>query len=83
MVGLVEPRDGGAAPGWRLHAWEHDDEAVLRGWSALFDAWTLLAPVPPPRCAGSSRCWPVRPSTRPRSCSPSCTWWTARSPTAS
>ncbi|MDH6142084.1 MULTISPECIES: hypothetical protein [Kitasatospora] len=52
MVGLVEPRDGGAAPGWRLHAWEHDDEAVLRGWSALFDAWTLLAPVPPAALRG-------------------------------
>ncbi|MFI9271771.1 hypothetical protein ACIGXM_13780 [Kitasatospora sp. NPDC052896] len=52
LVGLVEPRDGGAAPGWRLHAWEHDDEAVLRGWSALFDAWTLLAPVPPAALRG-------------------------------
>ncbi|GAB2715512.1 hypothetical protein [Kitasatospora kifunensis] len=52
LVGLVEPRDGGAAPGWRLHAWEHDDDAVLRGWSALFDAWTLLAPVPPAALRG-------------------------------
>ncbi|MFF1871728.1 MULTISPECIES: hypothetical protein [Streptomycetaceae] len=52
LVGLVEPRDGGAAPGWRLHAWEHDDEAVVRGWSALFDAWTLLAPVPPAALRG-------------------------------
>ncbi|MEZ0024422.1 hypothetical protein P3T36_001664 [Kitasatospora sp. MAP12-15] len=52
LVGLVEPRDGGAAPGWRLHAWERDDEAVLRGWSALFDAWTLLAPVPPAALRG-------------------------------
>ena len=25
LVGLVEARDGGAGPGWRLHAWEHDD----------------------------------------------------------
>jgi hypothetical protein len=46
LTGLVELREGGAGPGWRLHAWDHDDEAVVRGWSALFDAWTLLAPVP-------------------------------------
>ncbi|GAA4868715.1 hypothetical protein [Kitasatospora terrestris] len=52
LVGLVELRDGGAGPGWRLHAWEHDDEAVIRGWSALFDAWTLLAPVPPAALRG-------------------------------
>ncbi|WP_446425925.1 hypothetical protein [Kitasatospora purpeofusca] len=52
LVGLVEPRDGGAVPGWRLHAWEHDDEAVIRGWSTLFDAWTLLAPVPPAALRG-------------------------------
>ncbi|MGF1428906.1 hypothetical protein [Kitasatospora sp. LaBMicrA B282] len=52
LVGLVELRDGGAGPGWRLHAWEHDDEAVLRGWSGLFDAWTLLAPVPPAALRG-------------------------------
>ncbi|MER7671141.1 hypothetical protein ACFVXG_40785 [Kitasatospora sp. NPDC058162] len=52
LVGLVEARDGGAGPGWRLHAWEHDDEAVVRGWSGLFDAWTLLAPVPPAALRG-------------------------------
>ncbi|MET8544274.1 hypothetical protein ABZW03_27075 [Kitasatospora sp. NPDC004799] len=52
LVGLVEARDAGAGPGWRLHAWEHDDEAVVRGWSALFDAWTLLAPVPPAALRG-------------------------------
>nr|WP_257018997.1 hypothetical protein [Streptomyces sp. TLI_235] len=52
LVGLVELRDGGAGPGWRLNAWEHDDEAVIRGWSALFDAWTLLAPVPPAALRG-------------------------------
>ncbi|MFG2696137.1 hypothetical protein ACIHEI_19590 [Kitasatospora sp. NPDC051984] len=52
LVGLVELRDGGAGPGWRLHAWERDDEAVVRGWSALFDAWTLLAPVPPAALRG-------------------------------
>ncbi|MGA5703637.1 hypothetical protein [Peterkaempfera bronchialis] len=52
LTGLVELRDGGAGPGWRLHAWEHDDEAVVRGWSALFDAWTLLAPVPPAALRG-------------------------------
>lgn len=52
LVGLVEAREGGAAPGWRLHAWEHDDEAVIRGWSALFDAWTLVAPMPPAAMRG-------------------------------
>ncbi|MCD0483186.1 hypothetical protein LO771_12395 [Streptacidiphilus sp. ASG 303] len=52
LTGLVELRDGGAGPGWRLHAWEHDDEAVVRGWAALFDAWTLLAPVPPAALRG-------------------------------
>ena len=46
LTGLVELRGTGAVPGWRLHAWAHDDEAVLRGWAALFDAWTLLVPVP-------------------------------------
>ncbi|WP_225448314.1 hypothetical protein [Streptacidiphilus sp. P02-A3a] len=46
LTGLIELRGSGAGPGWRLHAWEHDDEAVLRGWAALFDAWTLLVPVP-------------------------------------
>ncbi|MEZ0064829.1 hypothetical protein ABIA32_000817 [Streptacidiphilus sp. MAP12-20] len=46
LTGLIELRGGGAGPGWRLHAWEHDDEAVLRGWAALFDAWTLLVSVP-------------------------------------
>ena len=46
LAGLVELRGSGAGPGWRLHAWEHDDEAVLRGWAGLFDAWTLLVPVP-------------------------------------
>ncbi|MFD0328538.1 hypothetical protein ACFQZC_10630 [Streptacidiphilus monticola] len=46
LVGLVELRGAGAGPGWRLHAWEHDDEAVIRGWAALFDAWTLLVSVP-------------------------------------
>jgi hypothetical protein len=46
LTGLVELRGAGAGPGWRLHAWAHDDEAVLRGWAALFDAWTLLVSVP-------------------------------------
>ncbi|WP_037571640.1 hypothetical protein [Phaeacidiphilus oryzae] len=57
LVGLVELRGAGAGPGWRLHAWEHDDDAVLRGWAALFDAWTLLVPVPsavPAALAGMS-----------------------------
>ena len=41
LVGLVEVHGDSARPGWRLHAWNHDDSAVLRGWIALFDAWSL------------------------------------------
>lgn len=41
LAGLVELRDGAARPGWRLRAWDRDDTAVLRGWVALFDAWSL------------------------------------------
>lgn len=44
LAGLVEVHGGVARPGWRLRAWEHDDTAVLRGWVALFDAWSLVHP---------------------------------------
>ncbi|MFC0596943.1 hypothetical protein ACFFHI_00910 [Streptomyces palmae] len=46
LVGLVEPDGDTVRPGWRLHAWDHDDTAVLRGWVALLDAWTLARPAP-------------------------------------
>ncbi|MBY8887478.1 hypothetical protein K7472_21930 [Streptomyces sp. PTM05] len=47
LAGLVELYDGTARPGWRLRAWDRDDTAALRGWVALFDAWSLchLAPA--------------------------------------
>ncbi|NEB79935.1 hypothetical protein G3I40_32645, partial [Streptomyces sp. SID14478] len=35
-----------ARPGWRLRVWDRDDTAVLRGWVALFDAWSLVHPAP-------------------------------------
>ncbi|MCF6526291.1 hypothetical protein [Streptomyces sp. JJ36] len=46
LAGLVELHGDTARPGWRLHAWERDDSAVLRGWVALFDAWSLAHPAP-------------------------------------
>ncbi|MEW2549331.1 hypothetical protein AB0910_26770 [Streptomyces sp. NPDC047002] len=46
LSGLVELHDGVVRPGWRLHAWDSDDSAVLRGWVALFDAWSLIHPAP-------------------------------------
>ncbi|MGD3104766.1 hypothetical protein [Streptomyces sp. YGL11-2] len=46
LAGLVELHDGIARPGWRLRAWDRDDTAVLRGWVALFDAWSLALPTP-------------------------------------
>ncbi|WP_079142958.1 hypothetical protein [Streptomyces noursei] len=46
LAGLVELHDGLARPGWRLRAWDRDDTAALRGWVALFDAWSLALPVP-------------------------------------
>ncbi len=46
LAGLVELRDGTARAGWRLRAWNRDDTAVLRGWVALFDAWSLCTPAP-------------------------------------
>nr|WP_190138447.1 hypothetical protein [Streptomyces longispororuber] len=46
LAGLVEVHGGVARPGWRLRAWDRDDAAVLRGWVALFDAWSLAHPAP-------------------------------------
>ncbi|MFI6000430.1 hypothetical protein ACIA98_08410 [Streptomyces sp. NPDC051366] len=46
LAGLVEVHGGHARPGWRLRAWGRDDTAVLRGWVALFDAWSLVHPAP-------------------------------------
>ncbi|MEU7045147.1 hypothetical protein AB0A77_29395 [Streptomyces varsoviensis] len=47
LAGLVELHGAAARPGWRLQAWDRDDSAVLRGWVALFDAWSLAHPVHP------------------------------------
>ncbi|MGK5642403.1 hypothetical protein ACSNOK_29430 [Streptomyces sp. URMC 126] len=46
LAGLLELHDGSARAGWRLTAWDRDDSAVLRGWVALFDAWSLARPEP-------------------------------------
>ncbi|MYW66602.1 hypothetical protein GTY65_21420 [Streptomyces sp. SID8379] len=46
LAGLVEVHGDSARPGWRLRAWDRDDTAVLRGWVALFDAWSLVHPAP-------------------------------------
>ncbi|WP_455360978.1 hypothetical protein [Streptomyces sp. SYSU K21746] len=46
LAGLVEVHGDTARPGWRLRAWDRDDAAVLRGWVALFDAWSLVHPAP-------------------------------------
>ncbi|MGP4049079.1 hypothetical protein [Streptomyces sp. 2A115] len=46
LAGLVEVHGGIARPGWRLRAWHRDDSAVLRGWVALFDAWSIAHPGP-------------------------------------
>ncbi|MEU6536269.1 hypothetical protein [Streptomyces sp. NPDC047000] len=46
LAGLVEVHGATARPGWRLRAWDRDDSAVLRGWVALFDAWSLADPGP-------------------------------------
>jgi hypothetical protein len=48
LAGLIELHGDTARPGWRLRAWERDDSAVLRGWVALFDAWSLAYPAPTP-----------------------------------
>lgn len=47
LSGLIELHGGAARPGWRLRAWDTDDTAVLRGWVALFDAWSLAHPFGP------------------------------------
>ncbi|WP_053849804.1 hypothetical protein [Streptomyces sp. NRRL B-24085] len=49
LAGLVEVHGDNARPGWRLRAWDRDDSAVLRGWVALFDAWSLAFPEPADR----------------------------------
>ncbi|MET7596363.1 hypothetical protein ACWERY_12630 [Streptomyces sp. NPDC004082] len=49
LAGLVEVHGNSARPGWRLRAWNRDDSAVLRGWVALFDAWSLAYPEPTDR----------------------------------
>ncbi|MFI7343639.1 hypothetical protein ACIBUY_37555 [Streptomyces sp. NPDC050085] len=46
LAGLVEVHGDSARPGWRLRVWDRDDTAVLRGWVALFDAWSLVHPAP-------------------------------------
>ncbi|MEW2222744.1 hypothetical protein AB0939_26155 [Streptomyces sp. NPDC006990] len=48
LAGLIELHGETARAGWRLRAWDHDDSAVLRGWVALFDAWSLAHPAPLP-----------------------------------
>jgi len=49
LAGLVEVHGDSARSGWRLRAWNRDDSAVLRGWVALFDAWSLAYPEPEER----------------------------------
>jgi hypothetical protein len=46
LAGLIEVHGDSARPGWRLRAWDRDDSAVLRGWVALCDAWSLAHPEP-------------------------------------
>ncbi|MGW2227534.1 hypothetical protein [Streptomyces formicae] len=46
LAGLIEVHGDSARPGWRLRVWNRDDTAVLRGWVALFDAWSLAHPAP-------------------------------------
>ncbi|MFD9907391.1 hypothetical protein [Streptomyces sp. NPDC059063] len=46
LAGLIEVHGDSVRPGWRLRAWDRDDAAVLRGWVALFDAWSLVHPAP-------------------------------------
>ncbi len=53
LAGLVEVHGDSARPGWRLRAWNRDDSAVLRGWVALFDAWSLAHPEPADQEAGA------------------------------
>ncbi|MDX3645362.1 hypothetical protein [Streptomyces sp. MB09-02B] len=49
LAGLVEVHGDSARPGWRLRAWNRDDSAVLRGWVAFFDAWSIAYPEPEDR----------------------------------
>ncbi|MEU9189144.1 hypothetical protein AB0D14_32300 [Streptomyces sp. NPDC048484] len=46
LAGLIEVHGDIARPGWRLRAWNRDDSAVLRGWVAFFDAWSIAHPGP-------------------------------------
>ncbi len=46
LAGLIEVHGDTARPGWRLRAWDRDDSAVLRGWVAFFDAWSIAHPGP-------------------------------------
>ncbi|MCX5396239.1 hypothetical protein [Streptomyces sp. NBC_00102] len=46
LAGLVELHGDTVRPGWRLRAWDRDDSAALRGWVALFDAWSLVHASP-------------------------------------
>ncbi|WP_274556816.1 hypothetical protein [Streptomyces spiramyceticus] len=46
LAGLVELHGDRTRPGWRLRAWDRDEAAVLRGWVALFDAWSIVHPAP-------------------------------------
>ncbi|MEU1127273.1 hypothetical protein ABZ371_27740 [Streptomyces sp. NPDC005899] len=46
LAGLIELHGDTVRPGWRLRAWDRDDSAVLRGWVALFDAWSLVHSAP-------------------------------------
>ncbi|MFD9039116.1 hypothetical protein ACFU6M_12720 [Streptomyces bottropensis] len=49
LAGLIEVHGDSARPGWRLRAWHRDDSAVLRGWVAFFDAWSIAYPEPEDR----------------------------------
>ncbi|MBD9704368.1 hypothetical protein IHE56_20270 [Streptomyces sp. ID01-12c] len=49
LAGLIEVHGDSARPGWRLRAWNRDDSAVLRGWVAFFDAWSIAYPEPEDR----------------------------------
>ncbi|WP_193241411.1 hypothetical protein [Streptomyces phaeolivaceus] len=49
LAGLIEVHGDSARPGWRLRAWHRDDSAVLRGWVAFFDAWSIAYPEPEER----------------------------------
>ncbi|MBA0050489.1 hypothetical protein E0L36_06125 [Streptomyces sp. AJS327] len=52
LAGLVELHGETPRAGWRLSAWDRDDGAALRGWVALFDAWSLAYPAPTPHEQG-------------------------------